>query len=147
MQKRTMINHYRKLSAADKYIVGFVYKHEIFMVEQKEIMPRFLTVEKASGNRGESLRLRMKKEMKEQLLRNKTCISLGSDSQLIEGKYNKGENFERLVTEYYGQEWKKDTVPFWVQGDICLDGVEIQIKLDTATLLNTFQIEKFKKKA
>lgn len=147
MNKRTMINHYRKASAADKYIIGFTYKHEIFMAEVKEIMPRFLSVEKASRNRGESLRLRINKALKEQLLRNATCVSLGSDSQLDQNKYNKGENFEKLVTEYFGQVWEKDNIPFWVQGDICVDGTEIQIKLDGATLLNTFQIEKIKKGA
>lgn len=146
MTKTTMIKYYRNASAAKSYIIGFVYKHEIFMTEVEEIMPRFLTVEKASGNRGESLRFRLHKAHKEQLLRNKPCVSLGSDEQLKDEVYNKGEIFEKLVTEYYGQEWKKDTVPFWVCGDIQLNGVEVQIKLDSASLLNTNQIEKVLKK-
>ena len=144
MNKRTMINHYRKVSASEKYIIGFIYNHEIFMAEVKEIMPRFLSIEKASRNRGESLRLRINKTLKEQLLRNPACISLGSDSQLEQSKYNKGENFEKLVTEYFGQIWEKDNIPFWVQGDICVNGIEIQIKFDGATLLNTSQIKKIK---
>lgn len=41
---------------------------------------------------------------------------------------------------------EKDTVPFWVCGDIQLDGIEIQIKFDSASLLNTSQIEKVLKK-
>lgn len=147
MEKRTMIKHYRNFSAADAYIVGFVYNHEVYMAEVNEIMPRFLKVEKASRNNGESLRLRIRKPLKEQLLRTKNCILLGSDTLLDDNKYNKGENFEKLVTEYYGQVWEKDTVPFWVQGDICVDHIEIQIKLDGASLLNTKQIEKLRKGA
>lgn len=146
MTKTTMIKYYRKASVAEKYIIGFSYKHEIYMTEVEEIMPRFLTVEKASGNRGKSLRLRLRKAHKEHFLRNKTCVALGSDEQLKDKTYNKGEIFEKLVTEHYGQKWKKDTVPFWVCGDIQLDGIEIQIKFDSASLLNTSQIEKVLKK-
>ena len=142
MNKRTMINHYRNHSAAEKYIIGFTYNHELFMTEVDEIMPRFLTVEQASRNQGENLRLRVRKPLKEQLLRTHECISLGSADQLKADKYNKGEIFEKLVTEYFGQTWEKDIIPFWVQGDINVNGVEIQIKLEDATLCNTKQIAK-----
>jgi hypothetical protein len=63
----------------------------------------------------------------------------------VSDKYNRGEIFEKLITEYFGQEWKKDTVPFWEQGDIRLNGKEVQIKLDTATLTSTKQIARLKK--
>ena len=75
----------------------------------------------------------------------KNPICLGNASLLVTEKYNKGEIFEKLVTEYFGQTWEKDTIPFWVQGDINVNGRELQIKLDAATLMNTKQIEKFKK--
>jgi hypothetical protein len=114
------------------------------MIEVNEIMPRFLSVEEASRNQGENLRLRLKKKYKEQLLR-KDAICLGSADCLNADKYNKGEIFEKLVTEYFGQTWEKDNVPFWVQGDICVDGREIQIKLDSATLMNTKQIKRLKR--
>ena len=143
MTKTTLIKAYRKYSAADNYILGFIFNHMIYMVRVAEIMPRYLNVEEASRNQGENLRLRLKKAHKEQLLK-KNPICLGSADCLNDSKYNKGEIFEKLVTEYYGQEWKKDTVPFWVQGDINLNGEEVQIKLDSATLMNTKQIAKLK---
>ena len=40
--------------------------------------------------------------------------------------------------------WEKDNVPFWVQGDIEVNGKQIQIKLDSATLMNTKQIAKLR---
>lgn len=146
MTKRTMIKWYRDKSAADSYIIGFTYNKNIYMVNVAEIMPRYLSVEEASRNQGENLRLRIKKAHKSELMK-KNPICLGSKSQLVTDKYNKGEIFEKLVTEHYGQEWKKDTIPFWVQGDININGKEVQIKLDSATLMNTKQIEKFKKGA
>jgi len=144
MTKRTMINNYRKYSAADSYIVGFISDKMLYFINLAEIAPRFLNVEQASRNQGENLRLRLKKAHKAQLMK-KDPICLGSADMLVSDKYNKGEIFEKLVTEYYGQKWEKDTVPFWVQGDINLKGSEVQIKLDSATLMNTKQIAKLKK--
>ena len=143
MTKANMIRTYRQHSAADNYILGFVYEKMLYMVRVAEIMPRYLNVEEASRNQGENLRLRLKKAHKAQLMK-KAPICLGSADCLNDSKYNKGEVFEKLVTEYYGQEWKKDTVPFWVQGDINLNSEEVQIKLDSATLMNTKQIAKLR---
>ena len=52
MTKETMIRNYRKFSAADSYILGFVYKHEVYMIEVEEIMPRFMRVERESTRNG-----------------------------------------------------------------------------------------------
>lgn len=146
MTKQTMIRNYRKYSAADSYIVGYVHDKMLYFVEMAEIAPRFLNVEEASRNQGENLRLRIKKNYKRQLMK-KNPVCLGSADRLTADKYNRGEIFEKLVTEYFGQTWEKDTIPFWVQGDINLDGREVQIKLDSATLMNTKQIKKLQKSA
>ena len=143
MTKQTFVKTYRNYSAADSYILGFTYNKNLYMIEVAEIMPRFLSVEEASRNQGENLRLRIRKKYKEQLLR-KGAICIGSADDLTAEKYNKGEIFEKLVTEHFGQTWEKDTIPFWVQGDINVDGREIQIKLDSATLMNTKQISKLR---
>jgi hypothetical protein len=101
-----------------------------------------LNVEEASRNQGDNLRLRLKKAQKQSLA--KKAICLGSADVLTADKYNKGENFEKVVTEYYGQEWEKDTIPFYMQGDINVNGRELQIKLDSATLANSKMLEKLK---
>lgn len=144
MTKQNLIKTYRKYSVADSYILGFIFNHMLYMINVNEIMPRYLNVEEASRNQGENLRLRLKKAHKEQLLK-KNPICLGSADCLNAEKYNKGEIFEKLVTEYFGQAWKKDTVPFYKDGDITVNGKKIQIKLDSATLMNTKQIKNIKK--
>ena len=144
MTKQNLIKTYRKYSVADSYILGFIFNHMLYMINVNEIMPRYLNVEEASRNQGENLRLRLKKAHKEQLLK-KNPICLGSADCLVADKYNKGEIFEKLVTEYFGQTWKKDTVPFYKDGDITVNGKKIQIKLDSATLMNTKQIKNIKK--
>lgn len=143
MTKQTMIRNYRKYSVADSYIVGFIFKSMLYFVEMAEIAPRFLNVEQASRNQGFNLRLRIKAEHRAKLA--KKAICLGSADILTADKYNKGEIFEKVITEYYGQTWVKDTVPFYMDGDINVNGVKIQIKLDSATLCNTKQIDKLKR--
>ena len=143
MTKTTLIRNYRKYSVADSYILGFIYDKMLYMLEVAEIAPRFLNVEEASRNQGENLRLRLKKAHKVSLMK-KQPICLGSADCLNAEKYNKGEIFEKLVTEYFGQVWKKDTVPFYKDGDITVNGKKIQIKLDSATLMNTKQIARLR---
>lgn len=142
MTKATMIKHYRKHSAADSYIIGFVYNKQLFAIKVKEIAPRFLKEDRASRGAGSSLRLRLTKSNKEQLIR-KGAICLGFANRLDSTKYNKGEAFERIITtEVYAQRWEKDSKPFWECGDITVLNEEIQIKLDSATLTNEKQIRK-----
>ena len=143
MTKQTMIRNYRKFSMADSYIIGFVSKGMLYFTEVKEIAPRFLNVEEASRNQGFNLRLRIKADYRNRLA--KKAICLGSADILVADKYNKGEIFEKYITEFFGQVWEKDTVPFYKDGDITVDGRKIQIKLDSATLTNTKQLAKLKR--
>lgn len=143
MTKQTMIRNYRKYSVADSYIIGFVSNGMLYFTEVKEIAPRYLNVEQASRNQGFNLRLRIKADYRNRLA--KKAICLGSADILTADKYNKGEIFEKYITEFFGQVWIKDTVPFYKDGDITVDGRKIQIKLDSATLTNTKQIAKLKR--
>ena len=67
-----------------------------------------------------------------------TAELIGSEDLLMkDSAHNKGENFERELTERWTSEtWVKDSIPFWVAGDIRVDGVEVQVKLDGAELTN-----------
>lgn len=143
-----MINRYNELSYTHNYIYGFYFQNVVYMVDAAaDLMPYILRLDKASRGAGYSLRFCPNRNQKAFLL-SKGAYPLCSkdffETSVRESKYNKGEVFEKMVTEYFGQVWEKDTIPFWVQGDINLEGLEVQIKLDGATLLNTKQIEKFK---
>lgn len=131
MTKETMLRNYRKISGADSYIVGFADKGAVYMVELKSIPPRYISYEAASRGQGHGLRLRLKKDWKAQLL--KKAEKIGCVEDLVDETYNKGECFERLISNHYGIEWVKDHVPFTEGGDIKVSGKEIQIKFDGAT--------------
>jgi hypothetical protein len=52
------------------------------------------------------------------------------------GRSNRGLALEKLITEYFGQEWKADSKCFTECGDININGVEYQIKGHKATFTN-----------
>jgi len=148
MTKETMIRNYRRFSAAEKYTLGFIYKHELYMATVEEIAPRYMKVERASSKNGggRKLQFRLNNKYKEQLIR-KGAKKLGSES-LLQGEYNKGVEFERLVYEMNKIEYRgKDSVGFWVEGDIEINGKQVQVKLEGAQVVMESTLEKLKKKA
>lgn len=140
MERMEMFGYYERFNKAEKYIIGFSYKGMIYMQMVDHLNPAMVTLESASKNQGVSLRFRPKSAHKVEMLGESIC--LGDMELLIDEKYNKGEMFEKLVTEYYGQEWVKDTVPFHKAGDINVSGVEIQIKFEKAAFCTSKTIEK-----
>ena len=148
MTKETMIRNYRKFSAADAYAIGFVYKHDLYVATMDEIAPRYMKVERESSKKGghRKLQLRLNNQYKEQLIR-KGAECIGSEDMLI-GEYNKGVEFEKLVYERNGLEYRgKDNVGFWVSGDVEIDGKQIQVKLEGAQIVVETTLENLKKKA
>lgn len=133
MTKGNAIRYYRKFSGANAYILGFTYKKENYMAIVNEIMPRFISIEKASSKKGggEKLQLRLKNEHMEQLIR-KGAQKI--DYEVVKG--NNGRAFEMWVQNYFGQterEWDADG--FWVGGDVSIDGIEYQVKFNGAQIV------------
>lgn len=146
MNKQTMIRNYRKFSVADAYILGFIYKHQVYMVEVAEIMPRYMRVEHESSKKGgcAKLQLRLPQNYQKQLMR-KGAVCLGSE-EILNGEYNKGVEFERLVSEINGQTFRgKDNVPFYVEGDLEIDGRQVQIKFNGAQIVVERTLKKLQK--
>lgn len=146
MTKETMIRNYRKFSAADSYILGFIYKHEVYMIEVKEIMPRYMRIEHESIKKGgcAKLQLRLPQNYQKQLIK-KGAICLGNE-EILNGEYNKGVEFERLISEMNGQSFRgKDNIPFYIEGDLEIDGRQIQIKFNGAQIVVERTLKKLQK--
>ena len=129
---KTRLTDYESLTAVKDYGIGFIVNHQLYLIFTNSLPVEWLRIEKASRGQGWSLRLRMSKQIRESLIENAIC--LGSENLLIDDRYNKGETFERCVAEHYGLSWKKDTKCFTEGGDLNINGIEIQIKLNTATI-------------
>ena len=141
-----LIAEYNRLAYTHDYIYGFEYKGVVYAVKTTDVvMPYVLKLDKASRGQGYSLRFKPTKAQKTMLLMGATvlCSKKFFDETVATSKYNNGEIFEKMVTEYYGQKWHKDTVPFTLDGDLTVDGVAYQIKFEKATFTNEKFLAKF----
>ena len=147
--KKMLQDGYNKIAFTDKYILGWTLKHVIyFTICDRELVDWVTCLDKASRGAGYALRFKPNTDQKYMLMANGAevlCSEKMFDEYLEEtyinekGKevhYNRGEVFERLITEKAGQKWTKDTVPFTMAGDIEWNGVAYQIKFEKATFTN-----------
>lgn len=131
-----MIERYDRIAFTHNYIFGFSFGKNVYMTyATAEILPLICTLEAASRGGGASLRFKPNKEQKELLLPGAELICSVDylEAQFEASKYNRGEIFEKIVTEKFGQVWIKDQIPFTEAGDIEIDGVAYQIKYQKAT--------------
>ena len=136
MKKENAIRYYRKFSAADAYIIGFEYKKENYIVVVDELMPRWIKIERAASSKGgkEKLQLRLNNKNMEQLIRKGAQkFDFNPDVE------NLGVALEREIYRMNGQKVRaKDSVGFWVSGDITINGKEYQVKRNGAQIV-TFE--------
>lgn len=138
--KNFLQNRYNELAFTDKYILVYSLDGVVYMtICDSKLVDKVTCLDKASRGQGFSLRFRPTKKQKMMLLV-ENCTTLCSkvffDDMVKESKYNKGEIAEKIVTEFFGQKWEKDSVPFTQAGDIEVDGVAYQIKYENATFTN-----------
>ena len=135
-----MINRYNELSYTHNYIYGFYFQNMVYMVKATaEIMPYILKLDKASRGAGYSLRFCPTNAQKALLLAKGAtalCSKEFFETSVKESKYNKGEIFEKMVTEFFSQKWTKDNIPFTEDGDITVNEIAYQIKFEKATFTN-----------
>jgi len=145
MQNREVIKEmlqkfYHSKSFTHHYIMVFVLDGVVYAVIcDCNMVDRVTCLDMASRGAGYALRFKPNKAQKIMLLK-EGAITLCSEeffnTLVRESKYNRGEIAEKLVTEYAGQTWIKDNVPFTDAGDIEWNGIAYQIKFEKATFIN-----------
>ena len=139
MTMNEMTIAYARKTAAHKYALGFVYEGRLYVVVLSFAeLSRYFKLDRASSKRGGFAKIRIKLTSADRAKLSATAELIGTADLLEKDTaHNKGENFERELTERWTAEtWVKDSVPFWVKGDITVNGEEIQVKLDGAELTN-----------
>lgn len=147
--KEKMVRFYIGRAGAHVYIWGFVLDGNVWMVKTDgSAVMSAVKLDKASRGAGYALRFKPTKSIKVWLLSlgaEVLCSKKFFNEQVENTKYNRGEIFEKLVTEHFGQTWEKDNVPFTEQGDINVDGEEIQVKFEKATFINEKQMKRMER--
>ena len=139
MTMTEMMNAYNARSASHTYALGFVEGHNLYAVKLSFTeLSRFFKLDRASSKRGGFAKIRIKLTAKDRAELSATAELIGAEDLLYaDPYYNRGDNFEKALMERWtSKTWVKNSDPFWVAGDIQVDGVEIQVKLDSAELTN-----------
>lgn len=144
MDKQIMLmdlaTRYHAKAFTKNYIMVYNVKGVVyFTVCTSELVDHVVCLDKASRGQGYSLRFKPNAEQKRILMAHGCkvlCSAKFFEEQVAESKYNRGEIAEKLVTEYVGQTWTKDNVPFTDAGDIEINGIAYQIKYEKATFTN-----------
>lgn len=135
-----LIAEYNRLAYTHDYIYGFEYKGVVYAVKTTDVvMPYVLKLDKASRGAGYSLRFKPTNAQKLLLIAKgaEVVCSIEYFNEVVkELPYNKGEVFEKIITENNGQTWTKNSVPFTIDGDLTVDGIAYQIKYQGATFTN-----------
>ena len=138
-----LLNAYKATTAATAYIIGFLMNNKVYTIYLKDLPEWLIGEDRESTSHGgvRKLRIRMNTIARHRLM-NMGAAYIGTAADILASRKNKGEAFEQWVTENAGQEWHKDSVPYFVDGDITINGVKYQIKFESASLANENTIAK-----
>lgn len=135
-----MLMGYNATTAATLYFIGFILHGLVYGGFVKALPLEALQLSRESTARGGALkiRVRFKKDVKLALEARGIVKPLTTLNMLEANKqYNRGDNFEKWVVENIaGKQWTKNSTPYWISGDMELNGEQVQIKFDGAELVN-----------
>lgn len=134
-----MLNAYNKNSAAHIYYFGFIVAGLLYAVcgMTFEELTAFCKMDRASTAKGGFRKIRIRATAAQCAALIPSALLIGSADLLNDSKYNKGEMFEKIITERFtAAQWVKDSVPFFAAGDAEINGEQVQIKLNQAELTN-----------
>lgn len=138
MMNYWMVIAYEMVSKADEYWFGFVLNHMLYVVPHMTFteIGRFFKKDRASSKRGGFQKIRIKANVDELESLLPKAILLGSEDRLNVQK-NHGNALEAiLLNDYCNEEWKQNDTPFWIAGDMVIEGKQVQVKFNGAELTN-----------
>ena len=140
-----MVKFYNSYAYTHNYMVAFNWEKMVMVAfVNGSDLEKITILDKASRGAGNALRFKPNMAQKNWLMENcetfALCPVANMESLFASSKYNKGEIVEKLITEYFGQIWEKDNIPFTEDGDLTVDNIAYQIKYEKATFINEKQM-------
>lgn len=140
MTHAELIKNYKDTTAADAYILGFAIRGWVYQLVMKELPDWMFKYDRESTSHGGKVKERFRPNTDEKLtmIHRLGAEKIGTVEEVLTatGRKNKGEAWEKYQTEKAGQEWKKDSVAYYLDGDLTVNGVKYQIKFESASFAN-----------
>ena len=141
-----MIATYHAHSGADEYWFGFVVDHLTYVVPHMTFdeLAKYFKPGYTSHKKGHKFVLRIKASAEECRALIPSAILLGEEGILTRKVKNAGDGLEELLSERFGDgKWSKhDSTTFDLAGDLRIEGKEVQVKLNSATLTSLQYLQK-----
>ena len=134
-----LLTAYNKNSAAHTYYFGFIFAGLLYAVcgMTFDEITAYCKMDRASTAKGGFRKIRIRATAAQCSALIPHALLIGSADLLNDPKWNKGEMFEKIITEMFtAEKWHKDSVPFFLAGDATINGEAVQIKLNQAELTN-----------
>lgn len=139
-----ILQDYNDTAATETYCNGFTWRHVVYGFIHRGPWPREWTRETPSSRGIPALRVYFRKEVKQALIAAGIAKPIGPETEVLTGPGNAGEQWEHYIFRRHGRAWHRDKTPYWVAGDIEINGEQVQVKFHNATLTNAATVEKAK---
>ena len=148
MNKEQMFNNYNSVAYTHDYIIGFVLKKRVYVLNCKSDFVKELAKLDHNSKGEVSLRLNLNANDRFKMLdAGAICLCTEDEfnSYCKANKYNKGDNFEHLIAERNGIEWAKSggaKIAFTEEPDLTINGVGYQLKFEKATITDEGKLKR-----
>ena len=149
MTKGNFFRYYNKLTGADRTLVFFEYKGNIYVHECHHIAPRWTHEEHESTQNGgyQKFKMYLHEGVKEKLV-NKSIMVMTVDEFMTIPYKNKGHKCECWLHQVCNLgEYKPDHLRFDKCGDVEINGISYQVKFENASLTNVHTLARAQKDA
>lgn len=145
MTMKNFLHYYHDLNGAQSNYFFFNYKKEIYYYEQARVSPRWVKEGKESSKKGGHQKFRIYISVPERAkLVKKGAIKIMTAEEFKAIPYkNNGHKCEYWLHQTFNLgEYKPDHERFDKCGDVCINGIEYQVKFQNASLTNVYVLHK-----
>lgn len=141
---KRLLKVYEDTTAAVWTLLVFQLAGRAYAARINAITADMVALDRESSQNGGATKLRFKLSNRQKVaLIEAGAEEVGDIADILSLQKNKGNAVECWATRrYMGIEWVKDSIPYYVQGDIQVNGEEVQVKFENASLTNVSVMEK-----
>lgn len=141
---KRLLKVYEDTTAAVWTLLVFQLAGRAYAARLDAITADMVTLDRESSQNGGATKLRFKLSNRQKVaLIEAGAEEVGNIADILSLQKNKGNAVECWATRrYMGIEWSKDSIPYYMQGDIRVNGEEVQVKFENASLTNVSVMEK-----
>lgn len=141
---KKLLKIYEETTAAAWTLLVFQLAGRAYVARVEHLTADMVKLDRESSQNGGATKLRFALSNKQKVaLIEAGAEEVGNIADILAMHKNKGCAIEKWATERYTTEtWVKDSIPYYVQGDIRINDEEVQVKFENASLTNVNVMQK-----